>query len=74
MVRFERDRYLKWLQKEMANKLRVLKLGTARGGAQRKPFQAELALLRALGFVGTGFRAGVGLPINWPAIHEAIQT
>ncbi len=45
---------------------------TLRGGSARKPFQAELAILRKFEFV-KGFRVGAGLVINWPLIQEYLE-
>ncbi|MCZ8133768.1 MAG: hypothetical protein O9248_01885 [Rhodobacteraceae bacterium] len=69
---FDQNGYLSEIEDQMANSLKVLKKGTIRGGASRKPFQGELALLRNLGLVGR-FRAGTGLLINWPTIQEAMS-
>lgn len=71
--RFDSKTYLQWVEDEMANKLRVIKKVGPRGGAARAPFQAELALLRGLGIVGTRFRVGVGLVINWPEFQDALE-
>ncbi|MBZ9753675.1 hypothetical protein LB524_00100 [Mesorhizobium sp. ESP6-5] len=70
---FQQAEYLNWLEDEMEARLHVLRKVTARGGVARKPFQAELAVLRGLGLVGRGFRIGVGLPINWPELQESMS-
>jgi len=44
----------------------------ARGGTPRKAFQGEFAILRKFDFI-QGFRIGVGLEINWPAIQEFLD-
>lgn len=71
--RFDSKSYLRWVEDEMAQKLRVIKKVAPRGGAARAPFQAELALLRGLGIVGSRFRIGVGLVINWPEFQDALE-
>jgi hypothetical protein len=69
---FDSDAYLRWLEDKMANRLRVIRKVSLRGGVQRRPFQAELAVLRNLGIVEPGFRLGLGITINWPEFQEAI--
>jgi hypothetical protein len=60
----------------MVTRLRVLKKATLRGGkttgTDRKPFQAELAILRNLGLVNKAYRLAVGIPVNWSAVQEAL--
>ncbi len=69
---FNSEDYLNWIEDELANNLRVMHKVTARGGVARRPFQAELAILRKFDFV-SNFRIGVGLEVNWPAVQDAIS-
>ena len=69
---FNNNNYLIWLESEMESKLRVIRKVSRRGGVARKPFQAELAILRNLGIVSRSFRIGVGMVINWPVLQEAM--
>jgi hypothetical protein len=71
-IQFDIAAYLQWVELQMTDRLRVIKKVALRGGAARKPFQAELALLRGLDIVGS-FRPGVGLVINWPKFQDALE-
>jgi hypothetical protein len=70
--RFDADQYLAFLETEMRDRLRVLRTVTPRGGAARRRFQAELALLRQYSLV-RNFRIGVGLEVNWIRVQEAMS-
>lgn len=70
---FMQNDYLDWLANELANNLNVMKTSTIRGGTSRKPFQAELSLLRKISAVDN-FRIGIGLEINWPLIQSILDT
>lgn len=72
-IKFKQGDYLQWIEQQMSDRLRVIRKVSLRGGTQRKPFQAELALLRGLGIVSDGFRIGVGLVINWLDFQEALD-
>jgi len=69
---FDQQGYLAWLEAEMSDTLHVIRKVSRRGGTERKPFQAELAVLRSLGVVG-GFRTGMGLVINWSEFQESLS-
>jgi hypothetical protein len=71
-LEFQNVDYLNWIKEELANNLKVMNTATLRGGVQRKPFQAELSILRKFGFVSK-FRIGLGLEINWPLIQEYLE-
>jgi len=68
---FDQAEYLNWIEDQLANNLRVMRKASARGGIARRPFQAELAILRKFDFV-SGFRVGVGLEVNWPTVQDAM--
>jgi hypothetical protein len=67
--------YLAYLESELADNLKVMRKVSGRARPrQRTPFQAELTLLRNYGFVSrTRYRLGVGIPIDWERVHEAMN-
>jgi hypothetical protein len=67
--------YLAYLEDLFANELKVLRKVTGRNRPRtRTVFQAELTLLRNYGFVSTTrYRLGVGIPIDWERVHEAMS-
>ena len=71
--KFLSSAYLSWLEGQMKTELKVIKKVSLRGGAERPPFQAELAILRNLGMVKKSFRIGVGIVINWPELLDAMR-
>jgi hypothetical protein len=71
---FDSNGYLHWIEDQLANDLRVMRKVSARGGAARRPLQAELTILSKYGFVTRErYRTGIGLTVNWPAVHEALD-
>jgi hypothetical protein len=67
--------YLNYLEDELADNLKVMRKVSGRGRPRiRTPFQAELTLLRNYGFVSKKrYRLGVGIPIDWERVHEAMN-
>lgn len=74
---FKEQDYLVWIDDYFANELHISKKSTERAGGTRKPFQAELAFLKKMGFVRTrgrraAYRVGVGLEIDWPQVQSSM--
>ena len=74
---FKDQEYLIWLDDYFAHELHISKKSTERAGGTRKPFQAELAFLKKMGFVKTNgrsaaYRVGVGLEIDWPQVQNSM--
>lgn len=75
--KFKEQDYLIWIDDYFANELHISKKSTERAGGTRKPFQAELAFLKKMGFVRTigrkaAYRVGVGLEIDWPQVQSSM--
>ena len=75
--RYATQDYLVWLDDCFANELHISKKTTERAGGTRKPFQAELAFLKKLGFIKTNgrrasYHVGVGLEIDWPQVQNSL--
>ena len=70
---FQSSSYLEYIEDKLANEIRAMRKVSARGGMARKPFQAELALLRGFGLVGRNFRIGIGMTINWPKVQNVMD-
>ena len=63
--------YLKYIEYQFANKLKVLrKVSLREGKKKRRPFQAELSILNKFGLISKDCRIGVGLAINWPELEK----
>ena len=74
---FDKEQYIEWIDDIFANELHISKKTTIRAGSTRKPLQAELALLKKMGFVksagrGISYRVGVGLDIDWPRVESSM--
>jgi hypothetical protein len=69
---FQSVPYRAWLADLLVNELRVANSSTIRGGRTRPLLEAEIILLRKLGLV-RDWRIGVGIEINWPAVHSALD-
>lgn len=69
---FDSTSYRDHLATELTDNLHVAARSALRGGRKRPPLEAEFITLRHLGLVRR-FRAGVGLEINWPAVHDALD-
>jgi hypothetical protein len=66
--------YLSYIEGQLADELKVMRKVTGRARPRRRtPFQAELTLLRRYGFVApTRHRLGVGIPVNWERVMDAL--
>lgn len=76
-IKFNAEEYLQRVRQIMIEELCVINSSTERGGASRKPFQAELAILSKLGIVyskSNRFRLGCGLVINWPKVSNYLDS
>jgi hypothetical protein len=70
--------YLERIQDHLSNDLKVMYRVAGRDRNRvRTIFQAELTFLRKYGFLPESrnkrYRLGVGLPINWVKVHDAMQ-
>lgn len=82
---FDQKAYKKWLYDVFANDLRLIATSTTRAGGTRTPFQAEIPLLKQLGFIKQTmskepsyktypkYRMGVGLEIDWPQVQNSMM-
>lgn len=69
---FDQENYLKLIEDKFANDLHIINKVSARGGVARKPFQAELSILRKFGLIND-FRRSVGLEIEWPLVFDIMN-
>lgn len=67
--------YLSDVETDMAEELKVMRKVSGRNRPRRRtPFQVELTLLRTYGFVSSKrHRLGVGVPIEWERVIEALN-
>ena len=73
-IEFKSQDYLDWLDDILTNQLHMYKKTTQRAGGTRRPFQAEMAYLKKLGFVypDEAFKRGTGLNIDWPLVEGSL--
>lgn len=74
---FKHKEYLSYLDKYFAETLHISRKSSSRAEGTRMPFQAELALLKKMGFVRTkgdkiAYRIGVGLEIDWEQVQHSM--
>jgi hypothetical protein len=69
---FDSVPYRTWLADKLVDELHVAARSSMRGGRTRPPLEAELILLRKLGLI-SDWRIGLGIEINWPAVHSALE-
>lgn len=67
--------YLADIEEKLTTDLKVMRKAAGRARPRRRTtFQAELTLLRNHGFISpTKYRLGVGLPIQWEKVIEALN-
>jgi hypothetical protein len=67
--------YLEEIADHLTNELKVMRrVGTRARPRERTTFQVELTLLRNYGFVSNErYRLGVGIPIDWIRVQEAMN-
>jgi hypothetical protein len=67
--------YLEYLDDQLTNELCVIRKASGRSRSRvRTQFQAELTLLRNYGFVSSSrHRLGVGIPIDWERVNNALN-
>ena len=73
-IEFQPKDYLDWLDDVLTNQLHMYKKSTMRAGGTRRPFQAEMAYLKKLGFLypDDSFKRGTGLNIDWPLVEGSL--
>ena len=71
-AQFQSVDYRNFLLTELSETLRVAGRSAQRGGRARPALEGEFITMRKLGLVGN-FRLGLGLEINWPAVHDALE-
>jgi hypothetical protein len=82
---FHQTEYKQWLYDVFANDLHLIATSTIRAGGTRNPFQAEIPLLKQLGFIKETtpvspayktkpkYRIGVGFEIDWPKVQNSMM-
>lgn len=71
--RFDQASYTNWLWTSLSEELGVLRTTSSRRGGTRGKLLDEFRVMKFLGFTTSGYRVGVGLPLNWAAIQQALD-
>ena len=79
-LNFDKNEYLKWIEDEFVQNLCIMykqknpTRGKKKTTSVKTPFQDDMTILKQFGFISGDFRRGLGLQINWPFIHESMNT
>lgn len=77
-LHFNQQEYLNELMRYFAEDLHIVQKSTLRADGTRKPFQAEIPIMKKLGLLrinsstNTVFRLGTGLCIDWPLVESSM--
>jgi len=75
--KFESIKYLQKIEENFTDDLHIMvKAKLREGSTKRKPFQADITILKQFGFIvnqKSPYMRGLGLQINWPFIIESMN-